>query len=738
MTELFTQPDVEFALNDRDLLRRFIQDADENAFAEIVGRHQGLVMGVCRRVMGNAADVDDAFQATFLTLARRPRQVRRAASLSSWLYTVAWRTSWRMVKQRRKQTVESLPQQPVPESNDPLDRIASAQDCLVLDEELNALPQRYREVLVMTYFASQTSQQIADQLAVSKGTVDGRIRQARNLLRVRLARRGVAIGALAMAAGLATSQPAVASSTLLESTISLGAQSLSGVSSGSTQLSHLEPFITAETTMITSKAVLTTLLCSGAVAGIMGMKSLAEDTPGAGGSGGIHTVVDDGGPGEFDPLAGVLASIATPAQDDPFGSGGGGDDADPFADGGGGEAAGETTAETAAAAEELVQIFAIKNVQATELVQMLSQLMPDATLQADARTNSVLMKGRPNQFEVASALITRLDASGAEGAAPGKPQPAYARHPSTARPAEKWMYGLLDKPCPAKIDFTGEMPLSDCLAYLSAHFSQSYVDETGNRRQLSIIADTRALEDHGISTLDDVLIRDIELEQVTLENALELLFSKTDEDLTYEIRNEVMVITTKDAAMERLETRAYNVTKLLTLDYSNNSGGFGGGGYSGGGGFGGGGGGLGGGGFGGGMGGGAPGMGSSTGGGAGPGVGGPGPGLGGGGGMSGGGGLFSVPAQMGDGGMGGGGLGGGGMGGGMSGGFGGGMPGYTGAQSLRELVMDMTSPPCHWLERDGEGGAIQTVGNTLVVRQTQAGHREIVKLLNLLTESSQQ
>ena len=267
-----TAPSVENSLlNDRDLLRRFVQDGDELAFAEIVRRHQGLVMGVCRRVIGNAADADDAFQATFVTLARRPRQIRREASLSSWLYTVAWRTSIRLVRQRRKHPVESLTTDPLDENTDPLDRIASAQDCLVLDEELNILPSKFREVLVMTYFAGQGSQQIADQLNVSKGTIDGRIRQARNMLRVRLARRGVAIGALSVAASLCTGPSAAASATLLESTIQLGAQTLSGSLPGTTDLSHLEPFIRQETTMFTSRLLLSTALCATAVVGLAGM-----------------------------------------------------------------------------------------------------------------------------------------------------------------------------------------------------------------------------------------------------------------------------------------------------------------------------------------------------------------------------------------------------------------------------------------------------------------------------------
>ncbi|MDG1894863.1 MAG: sigma-70 family RNA polymerase sigma factor [Fuerstiella sp.] len=145
MSEL-TAPSVEYSLlNDRDLLRRFVQDADELAFAEIVRRHQGLVMGVCRRVIGNAADIDDAFQATFITLARRPRQIRRESSLSSWLYTVAWRTSIRLVRQRRKHPVEPLTTDPSdkPQPVDASEAVDEKYTLVELVQEMTTPPCRW-------------------------------------------------------------------------------------------------------------------------------------------------------------------------------------------------------------------------------------------------------------------------------------------------------------------------------------------------------------------------------------------------------------------------------------------------------------------------------------------------------------------------------------------------------------------------------------------------------------------
>jgi len=109
-------------LSDRDLLRRFVQGTDEVAFWEIVRRHHGFVIWVCRWVIGNDADVDDALHSTFIALARRPRQVRNTVSLSSWLYSVAWLT---LVRQRRKHPVGSLNQHPQNEEADALDRIGA-------------------------------------------------------------------------------------------------------------------------------------------------------------------------------------------------------------------------------------------------------------------------------------------------------------------------------------------------------------------------------------------------------------------------------------------------------------------------------------------------------------------------------------------------------------------------------------------------------------------------------------
>jgi RNA polymerase sigma factor (sigma-70 family) len=600
MSEL-TVPSVEYSLlNDRDLLRRFVQDADELAFAEIVRRHQGLVMGVCRRVIGNAADIDDAFQATFITLARRPRQIRRESSLSSWLYTVAWRTSIRLVRQRRKHPVEPLTTDPSDEHTDPLDQIASAQHCLVLDEELNILPSKYREVLVMTYFAGQGSQQIADQLNVSKGTIDGRIRQARNMLRVRLARRGVAISVLAVAAGLSSGPNAAAATPLLESTIQLGAQTLSGSLPGTTDISHLEAFIRQETTMLSSKLLLSTALCVTAVVGLVGMNGY---------------VSGEGG----DPAARAVAPIDTAVT---------------------------TTAEAAGAESVLLPVRGSMTTPAT--------------------------------FEKVSISPAGGATTGSDGG------PRFKPYPADARPTERWMYEILEEPVPL-LDFPGDTPLQMVLETISTHYTKTYGSTDDGDFALNIWVDKSEFELEGFSSLEDITVSDVNFEGMTLQNALDLIFEQTTEpELTYEIRNEVLHITTlaKAESDEGLVTRVYNVEHLLHLDYVDgvlplraSGGGEGSGGFGGGG---------------------------------------------------GGGGYFSVAAQddesvsddAKD------------------------KPQPVDASeavdekyTLVELVQEMTTPPCRWVVSDGEGGAIKIVGRSLVVRQTQAGHREIVRLLNLLTES---
>ncbi len=123
---------------------------------------------------------------------------------------------------------EPLPEHLPASKSDPLDAIAQANDLAILDEELNRLPQKYGDVLVMSYMAQQTNQEIADQLNESKGAIDGRIREARRILRVRLARRGVRASVLTWAVASVQSSALSASCLLIQKTIRLGAPGMAG------------------------------------------------------------------------------------------------------------------------------------------------------------------------------------------------------------------------------------------------------------------------------------------------------------------------------------------------------------------------------------------------------------------------------------------------------------------------------------------------------------------------------
>ena len=195
--------------------------------------------------------------------------------------------------------------------NDPLQQIAAHQHATILDEELQTLPNKYRDVLVMTYFAEQTSQQIAEQLDVSKGTVDGRIRQARNMLRVKLARRGVGVGVLVAAASLLKAETAAASPTLVNSTIELGTQTLSQSVPGTVDTSHIESLVRPEiTSMIGTKSILSTLVGVLALAGVAGMSGGQEEDGRTATSGSV-AVVDTRKASGSDREAG---SLPTPGQ----------------------------------------------------------------------------------------------------------------------------------------------------------------------------------------------------------------------------------------------------------------------------------------------------------------------------------------------------------------------------------------------------------------------------------------
>jgi RNA polymerase sigma factor (sigma-70 family) len=200
--------------SDGQLLERFLAFQDEAAFEALVLRHGRMVLGVCRRVLGNIHDAEDAFQATFVILVRKAASVRRRESVGSWLYSVAYRTALeakeRLAKRRvRERQVRDMPQ-PTAEPEDELRELLP-----VLDRELSRLPERYRAAVVLCDLEGKTRKEAARLLGVPEGTLSGRLTTARRLLAKRLARYGPALSGGALAAALAQNTASACPAVLL-------------------------------------------------------------------------------------------------------------------------------------------------------------------------------------------------------------------------------------------------------------------------------------------------------------------------------------------------------------------------------------------------------------------------------------------------------------------------------------------------------------------------------------------
>jgi RNA polymerase sigma factor (sigma-70 family) len=187
------------ALTDAQLLDRFVAHRDGDAFAVLVRRHGPMVWGVCRRLLRGHQDSEDAFQATFLVLARKAASIVPREMVANWLYGVAHQTAFkaRAVAARRAARERQVAQMPEPAE---AERDSWSDLRSVLDEELSRLPERYRVAIVLCDLEGRSRKDAARQLGCPEGTLAGRVTRGRALLARRLARRGLAVPAGALAA----------------------------------------------------------------------------------------------------------------------------------------------------------------------------------------------------------------------------------------------------------------------------------------------------------------------------------------------------------------------------------------------------------------------------------------------------------------------------------------------------------------------------------------------------------
>ncbi|MGP0066031.1 MAG: RNA polymerase sigma factor [Isosphaeraceae bacterium] len=220
-------------LGDEQLLDRFLSDRDEaaeEAFAELVQRHGPMVLGVCRRILGDAHEAEDAFQATFLVLARKAGSVLRREKVANWLYGVAVRTAkearGRASRRRTREERVSTPIHVEPPDEGFPDELRA-----ILDEELARLPARYRAPVVLCELEGLSRPEAARRLDIPEGTLSSRLSRAKAQLRDRLARRGVTVPAVVLSTALIREAQAVSLPiSLIEATVQAATHAAAGAS----------------------------------------------------------------------------------------------------------------------------------------------------------------------------------------------------------------------------------------------------------------------------------------------------------------------------------------------------------------------------------------------------------------------------------------------------------------------------------------------------------------------------
>ena len=203
---------------DHDLLQHFILQGDESAFTMLVKRYGPMVLGLCLRILRHRQDAEDVFQAVFLVLARKAGTIRQRESLAGWLHRVAYRTAMKLRVANARRHARSLPLFDVPQPG-PGPDLTFWETQRALEEELERLADKYRAPLLLCCVQGRSRDEAARQLGWSVGVLRGRLDRGRELLRARLARRGMALSAVLLPLGISAKSEAAVLPALLSPTI---------------------------------------------------------------------------------------------------------------------------------------------------------------------------------------------------------------------------------------------------------------------------------------------------------------------------------------------------------------------------------------------------------------------------------------------------------------------------------------------------------------------------------------
>ena len=207
-------------LTDRQLLDEYVRDQDAGAFRSLVARHGAAVLRVCRGVLRDSYEAEDAFQATFLVLVRKAPAIRDPEALGAWLRGVAYRVAVRARRgAARRRAIERTQAEMSQHDRGLIPAEATSELCKVVREELERLPDSYRQPIALCYLDGLTHQEAARRLDWPVGTVKVRLVRARRLLRERLDRRGIGLGAALLLMRREPLGEAPVPARLLESTV---------------------------------------------------------------------------------------------------------------------------------------------------------------------------------------------------------------------------------------------------------------------------------------------------------------------------------------------------------------------------------------------------------------------------------------------------------------------------------------------------------------------------------------